>query len=104
MPPASITLLSMAIAVRDWTSTHGRLPRISECTKSQGFPHHFTTIWRHFGANPDFSALLAVAQERASPTQATRVCLGPGCDRTFPNEGPHIRLCAECRKRIFVEV
>lgn len=105
MPPPSITLLSMAIAVRDWASAHDRLPRLRDCTAENGFPHHYTTIWRHFGANPDFSALMGVATERLpSATQAYRVCLGPACSVTFPNEGNHIRLCAACRKRIFVEV
>ena len=119
--------LSAAMALCSYMQTLGRVPRVEECVPSAMGMHYMTLLrvlprgngaerphWR----GGDFSALVSAALEITGlrfsgkqepfleptmPTVKMRQCIGKkfngkDCTRTFPDQGPHVRKCDQCRK------
>jgi hypothetical protein len=114
---SAITAYSAAVMLMQWAADHGRPPLCSECRPAHGLMY-WPTYFKVFECQGSgFSAVLEHAARifahsngypapcssglSALPTSAVklRTCLGLDCDATFPDEGPHVRFCTQCRKR-----
>lgn len=98
-PP--ISPLSAAYTLVSWAEMHGRFPMATECRPAQGL-HHWNVYYRALHCST-FSGVVSAAIDLVSAALSAapvkmRTCLGSDCDARFPDVGPHIRLCPQCRK------
>ncbi len=102
---------SAAITLVRWIQDHGREPRPLECCTSNGLMSHRTYYRRIPGSS--FSAIVSMAfalvsgmpvpcglsAVSATSSVKMRTCLGHGCERQFPYQGPQIGFCPKCRRK-----
>ena len=112
------TIMSQASAVQliaSWIETHERPPSRYECRQMNGLPHAQTLQYVCGGLTHAVSlaylylvvgsAMLSSAEDHAGSACVCSVrmttCLR--CDRQIVWEGPHVRQCEQCRKRVVEE-
>ena len=106
----AVGMFSAALTLVHWIQKHGREPRPLECTPKNGLMSH-VTYYRHLPGS-SFSAIISAAfclvsglplpllsSASSAASVKMRTCLGHGCEKRFPFEGPHIGFCPKCRKR-----
>ena len=99
--------LSAAVTLAQWTQTHGRPPRCSECTGQEGL-HWYPTYYEAFALST-WSAIVDAASTLTqgwglsggsiSATPRKRCLNAPECGALIPDEGPAIRLCGPCQQQ-----
>ena len=95
----AITILSAALTLVNFVSTHGRLPKARECFHdvSSGLLLNRGTYTKVFGVSTFAQVLCAFSSVVSAVTWYT--CLGHGCTHRFPRVQSDIRLCQSCRTK-----
>ena len=97
-----MSMMSAALTLHAWTVEHGRQPKTAECRKANGL-HHIQTYYEVFGIHHFSAGIMPMVSALVSSLK-TRTCLGfdhhgNPCRETFKDQGAHVRMCAQCRRR-----
>jgi hypothetical protein len=101
-PTPATTQLSAALTIWNWILAHGRPPKAQECRKKNGLLG-YDLYYRVFATSNFSAGVIPMVSALCGSGVKMRRCLGytarnDDCPNTFPDQGPHVRFCEQCRR------